>query len=206
MIVLKFAVTLGMIFLPSMGFALEEPSIVKSGGEMSLNMGADISKALKSYDSVFRPLRSDQFRQPVVDLYAEDKRAVPGALINDFNGDKINDLLLLGTSEKDGKAKVKAVLFVSSGDHYLPRLVEFWESNRYLTWVETRSGAKEIRNWHMYFKVLLESEKKILKSGGLLRIPNNTRGFKIMNYYGSGHPYYFKNGKIYTFSKTPPKE
>lgn len=183
-----------------------EPKIVNKGGEATLILGKDIKLALKKYDSVFRLLKSRNFRAPVVAAFDANSSELPMALVGDFNADKVKDVVLLGTSQKDGTPKVKAILLVSQKDHFKPMLVESWSSNSYLTWVENSKGVKEIKDWHMYFKPLRDSEKKILKSGGLLNIPKNTQGFKVMNFYGSGHPYYFKNGKVYTFSKTPPKK
>ena len=203
--IVKLIVSSLFVFSTSSARTLVEPKIEILRGEANLVLGADVTKALKLYDAGFSLLRNNQFRAPVVSLFNDKAQEVPMALVDDFNADNVKDIVLLGTTEKDGKPKVKAILFVSHKDHYKPFLVEWWASDRYLNWVETRSGAKEIRDWHMYFKILHESEKRILKSGGLLKIPKATKGFKVMNHYGSGHPYYFKKGKVFTFSKTPPK-
>lgn len=102
----------------------------------TLTLSASAQSALKAFDPEFSVLENDKFVGSVQEMFLESSSETPAAVVGDFNGDRIKDVVLMGRSRKEqlvlallsGKSGIKVHVlerrpFVEYEDSLFPPMV-----------------------------------------------------------------------------------
>lgn len=85
-----------VLLISNPAFALIEPKIKVLSGKYAFEPGAEVSAALKKYDSTFKIWKDEDFSNEVKKFYKPSKNQMLAGVVADFNGDKIQDAVLMG--------------------------------------------------------------------------------------------------------------
>jgi hypothetical protein len=154
----------GLILLALPAMALQQPQFKDPGNPNSLELGDDLKAAIKKQAPRFIPLQSANFLRVIPGYFSDAENETPQAIVGDFNGDKIQDAILLGlVKSKDPQEsqpfKVQAMLYQSSKKDYRPVLIEEWGLK-----IHRRNSLDEayqqLNNFNIYLRTLSNHEKR----------------------------------------------
>lgn len=77
------------------------PGLINTKKTKSVVFGKEIERIIKKERPGFSPLKISVFKNEVIGLFKGSKNNIPMAVVGDFNGDKINDLVVLGKNKKN---------------------------------------------------------------------------------------------------------
>lgn len=183
---------LSLIFMiPCLALAdLAEPQVVNNSQAHEVILGEDAQKALTAFDKNLKILEPRHYMGPIIGLFASYPNELPQAVSDDFNGDGVKDIIVMGMSEEKKSIVIKAVLLVSSGKKFVAIPLDQWNAGL-PRGTSLKNASERVQNLEMYLGLVEKQEAENTS------IPRDRRGFKIEVYEKDTTLYYFKDGAIH---------
>jgi hypothetical protein len=161
-----------------------DPVLTNNATKKEIVLNAEAEKALKAWDAQFVLYKTEDFAPTVIELYKDDKEALPQAVLADFNGDKKIDLGLLGHN----RSKEIAVMLLNQGGSYKV-IVARTNDYKKPSSVHLPVGNKGTEEVGLMFYVGIEKAKDLVfkKGPGAL---SSRDGLLLETYGGDTRAYY----------------
>lgn len=175
-------------------WALEAPRFVKNRSQSVLALGADARKALQKYNSNFAVVSSNYFNPGILEEYYDRTNEGPAAIVSDFNGDQIDDVVVQVFTKRGREHKLEVLLVYSdkpNGRYKVVKVKGFQIPNPAF---KVRSGIIYGNNWSFYLTLFKASDAKV--ETVVKKIPKGSTGFKLQNWYSTTEVYYLSKGQI----------
>lgn len=160
-----------------------EPKTINTKSEKKVLLGKDIIRVLKKKNSSFKPLEISKFSKGVQNLFKKSRKELPMSVTADFNGDKVQDLAVLG---KAGNT-YKLLAFTSSKNSYKVHTISSW-------------SAKAFRETFTYKGKIIRYLSLITKKQIKAPANFNKDAFQLETYQGYTELFYF-DGKSFKVNK-----
>jgi hypothetical protein len=105
-----------ILFLSGFTTHAADSQIINTADKIEIILAPEAAAALKKWDPIFKIYASKDFAPSVIGLFKDSKDSIPMGVVGDFNGDKKQDVAVLGHS---GKKEI-AVLLLNEGKTYKP--------------------------------------------------------------------------------------
>jgi hypothetical protein len=175
-------IPLVIIAAPAAFSADDRPQICQVNGEYTVQLSSAMSEVLKEYDWNFVILKSSDFYKDVIRTYSFTEKQTPFAVIGDFNGDEVLDVILLGHDRK--YVQLLGIVSSANGFEIVPVLSYPW----------TEPGEK-MRDAGLMAKYLAYVPPRRVESafeGFPLEL--KTDAFELLYFKKSSVLYYYENG------------
>jgi hypothetical protein len=158
------------------------PEICQVNGEYTVKLSSAMSEVLKEYSWQFVVSKQSDFYPDVIRAYRFTEKQAPFAVIGDFNGDKVLDVILLGHDRK--YVQILGIVSGGNGFEIVPVLSYPW----------TDPGDK-MRDAGLMAKYLAYVPPRRVESafeGFPLEL--KTDAFELVYFKKSSVLYYYENG------------